>query len=245
MRDNPFDPRNRQRRFGDPDLTRRILERTSGRACARAERSLAGRWDRDLEPVDAQLLAGHLERCAACRSLSLIHERLPAVLMQLSEREPGPAFTAAVLAATCGQQPAACRQGFPDARTSGPSAGLERWAVRLRERLERAWERPRIAFEAAWVATALVSLLVWSPLTPESAPDQVGRIVQAGAGALPELVAGAGRQVDATVSGAGKFLGSAIAWVDARLNDVQLFLGPTEDLQPEDTNGARAPVRGL
>ena len=62
MKDNPFDPRARQRRFGDPDLTRRILEQTSGSACARAEELLAGRWDGDPDPVAAELLAAHLDR---------------------------------------------------------------------------------------------------------------------------------------------------------------------------------------
>ena len=45
MTGNPFDSRDRQRRFDDPDLTRRILDQTSGGACGRAEALIGSRWD--------------------------------------------------------------------------------------------------------------------------------------------------------------------------------------------------------
>lgn len=199
MNGNPLDPRHRQRRFGDPDLTRRILARTSGSACGRAEELLGARWDGALAAGDRELLGAHLERCAACRELALILDRLQPLLPGLAEREPGPAFTARVLARTVGSQPVEDpRQLAADGSLApgGPSSGsrrgrsgpLERAALALQERLRRAWQRPRFALEAAWTVAALAALLVWGPLAPRGVPEQASVLVRAGAGTVPELV---------------------------------------------------------
>ncbi len=192
MNGNPFDPRDRSRRFQDPDLTRRILDRTSGRACDRAEQLLGARWDAAPDPADAQLLDAHLERCPACRELVLILDRLQPLLPGLAEREPGPAFTARVLARTAGSQPvpeATARPGLaggPD-RPGGPGL-LERAWLELGNRARRAWCRPRFALEAAWTVATLLALLVWGPLAPDGVPRQADQVVRAGAAAVPEAV---------------------------------------------------------
>jgi len=175
---NPFDPRERQRRFGDPELTRRILDRTSGRACGRGEELLGARWDGALDPLDAELLAAHLETCPACRELATVLDRLQPLLPRLAERDPGPAFTARVLARTSGRR-------LP--RTARLVTRLEGLAVALQAGLRRAWNRPRFALEAAWTAAALVSLLVWSPLAPANAGRQATALGEAGAGLMPGL----------------------------------------------------------
>jgi hypothetical protein len=176
---NPFDSHDRRRRFDDPDLTRRILDQTSGRACGRAEELLGGRWDGMLAAGDQELLMGHLDRCPACRELSLILDRLQPALPGLAEREPGPAFTARVLARTSRRQP------VPNTRYPGR---LERLAERLEHGLRRLWQRPRFALEAAWTAATLAALLVWGPLAPADAPDQAANLVRSGSAAVPELV---------------------------------------------------------
>ncbi len=178
---------NWQKRFDDADLTRRILDRTSGRACDRAEDLLGGRWDADVEDVDQHLLQGHVDGCPACRELETILDRLQPLLPGLAEREPGPAFTARVLARTSVVQPV----------PSLPAAGrLDRLARILENRLRGAWNRPRFALEAAWTAAALTALLVWSPLAPSAAPDQATGAVRAGASAAPELIAQVERLAD-------------------------------------------------
>ncbi|HOX27105.1 MAG TPA: anti-sigma factor [Candidatus Krumholzibacteria bacterium] len=206
MNGNPFDPRERQRRFADPDLTRRILDRTSGRACGRSEVLLGARWDGELDRLDAELLAGHLAHCAACRELATILERLQPMLPSLAEREPGPSFTARVLDQTSRRRPRAAR------RTSRLVARLEDLAIRLQAGLRQAWGRPRFALEAAWTAAALVSLLVWSPLAPEAASRRADAIVQAGAGVVPEANARLGRAAAAAAATGREYLEPAVAW---------------------------------
>ena len=178
MNGNPFDPRDRQRRFENPDLTRRILDRTSGRACARAEELLGARWDGDLDPADAELLAAHLEHCAGCRETALILDRLQPLMPGLAEREPGPAFTTRVLARTSGAA-APARAGLPV---------LDRVAMAVWDHLLQLWNRPRFALEAAWIAATLSTLLIWSPLAPSGAADRASNVAQAGLGLAPAVV---------------------------------------------------------
>lgn len=221
MINNPFDPGRRQRRFGDPDLTRRILDRTSGAACARAEELLGGSWDQDLEPVAAELLRRHCERCQQCRQLAAVLADLQPLLPELAEREPGRSFTAAVLSATSGQRLVAGRVGT----ASGPLGRLEALALWLQASLQRAWDRPRFALEAAWVAAALVSLLVYSPLvtplvTPQG-PARLGQAVQAGFGVVPEVVEAAEDFCRGAVSRGGQLISPAVDWTRLRLRDLQ------------------------
>ncbi|MDY0110967.1 MAG: zf-HC2 domain-containing protein [Candidatus Krumholzibacteria bacterium] len=234
MKNNPFDPRRRQRRFGDPDLTRRILDQTSGPACARAEQLLGGRWDGELERVDAELLAAHLARCGDCRALAAALERLQPLLPLLAEREPGPAFTAAVLAATSRRQAATGREPLtqiaprPRLATAASLTLLEHWAGRLQRSVRRAWERPRFALEAAWAAAAVATLLLFSPMAPAGAPArapaQVGQAVQAGVDIVPELVARIhGLAVVVQSEGRGR-LAPAVARVRSLAGEVRRYL---------------------
>lgn len=212
MNGNSFDPRRRQRRFGDRELTRRILDRTSGSACGRAEALLGGRWDHDLETGDEALLQEHLVRCAACRRLAAVLADLQPRLAALAERQPGPEFTASVLAATSGSQPVAAAAAPTTGPVRAPLRAIERWALSLQDALRRAWQRPRFALEAAWTAAALASLLVLSPLAPEQAPRQLGQVVQAGAHAVPELIEAAGRRAATTLAAGQELVAPPLAW---------------------------------
>jgi hypothetical protein len=193
MRHNPFDPRDRRRRFEDTDLTRRILDRTSGSPCDRAGQLLGARWDGPLATTDQQLLDEHLAHCAACRELALVLDHLQPLLPQLAERDPGPAFTAGVLARTTGVG------GIKPA----PTPWLDRVAARLADAAQGLWNRPRFALEAAWTATAILALLVWGPLAPAS--DQEGedpaaravQVITAGTGIAPQLADWVDRRIEA------------------------------------------------
>jgi hypothetical protein len=180
MKHNPFDPNDRRRRFEDADLTRRILDHTSGNGCARAEALLGSRWDGALETVDTDLLAGHLEHCAACRALAATLDRLQPQLARLAERPVDDAFIARVAAATVGLAGAHPR----------PVPWLDRLAGHLADLAHDLWNRPRFALEAAWTATALAALLMWSPLAPARNPaDEAADLVTAGASSAPQAVA--------------------------------------------------------
>ena len=159
-------------RFDGPDLTRRILAATSGAACARAE-SLLGE---DLDPVDRALLEGHLGRCEPCRALADALAWALLALPALAERDPGRAFTAAVLART----------------SRRPARGLVPTLERAYGWCEDLWQRPRIALEAAWVGAVVAAILIWSPVAPSGAADQAVAAVQTGGAVVPQLLREAG-----------------------------------------------------
>ena len=159
-------------RFDSPDLTRRILAATSGSACARAE----GLLGEDLDPVDRALLEGHLGRCEPCRELAhALAWALPA-LPALAERDPGRAFTAAVLART----------------SRRPARGLVPALERAYRGFEDLWQRPRIALETAWVGAVVAAILIWSPVAPSGAAEQAVAAVQTGGAVVPQLLREAG-----------------------------------------------------
>ncbi len=167
-------------RFESTDLTRRILAATSGPACARAE-SLLGE---DADPVDRALLEGHLGRCAPCRELAdALAWALPA-LPALAERDPGRAFTAAVLART----------------SRRPARGLVPAIERAYQWCADLWQRPRIALEAAWVGAVVAAILIWSPVAPSGAADHAVAAVQTGGAVVPQLL----RETEALAAPASK-----------------------------------------
>lgn len=162
-RDKPgaqrFDAREWMNGEGEPsleageadDLLAAVLEQTAGSACGRAEQLLCESMFPGLEDeheeerkFDAQLVAAHLEHCAACSALAESLRVASAVLPAFREVDPGPSFTAAVFSATTRATPA-------------PRPGLlvgwwRQWVA-----------RPRFAFELAYVATLLLVLIVGNP----------------------------------------------------------------------------------
>lgn len=192
MKHNPFDDADRSRRFQDEDLTRRILDRTSGNACERAEALLGSRWDAPLDAVEQGLLDGHLAHCAACRELALVLDGLQPRLPALAAREPGPEFTVAVMTRTVGVEGA----------RPAPTPWLERLYGRLGDWVDGLWQRPRFALEAAWTATAILALVLWSPLGGDRDPGRTASaVVTAGTGVAPRV----------------------IVWCEARLDQAQVF----------------------
>jgi len=118
-----------------PDLVAGVLVRTESEPC-RQIRDRIGEVGAP-EPVTAELMALHLETCTSCHALVAARLRLDEDLPELATMEPGPDFTAAVLALT------RHRPGW-----------RRRWQ-RYRNELE---QRPRFALEAA-AALALLLML--------------------------------------------------------------------------------------
>lgn len=187
------------------DLTRRILAATSGSACRRAEDLLArGDDDPPRDPVDQALLAGHLDRCAACRQLAEVLAWATPALPALAERDPGEAFTAAVLARTS-RRPA-----------RGLVPALERLALAAVERTGALARRPRLALEAGWVGAMLVAVLIWSPIAPSGSAEQAVAAVQSGGTLVPRLVQESVPEIEADVDAALQRLRERAAVVTAR-----------------------------
>ena len=132
------------------ELIDTVLSRTSGPPCERARARLGDLLDGALGPVDRQLVDAHLGHCADCAALAAAAARLGAELPELAELPPPPELADAVLARTRG-------------RIARPPAAAGRW----RDAVRRLLARPRIAWEAGYVAALVLWLAFgasWSPL---------------------------------------------------------------------------------
>ncbi len=173
-------PGDRDRRR-DEKFVQNVLARTSGGACAKALGLLPDLTDHRLEDLDRQLVQAHLEHCAPCRQVAVTMGWLGHLLPTMAEVDPGPVFTAAVVARTSGAlSPAekAVRAGG----NFGPAGLLDR----LGRWWQRQLEKPQFALQFAYVATVLILALTatpWSPL--KQAPGKALGLVQAGPQHIP------------------------------------------------------------
>lgn len=178
-------------------FVRDVMARTSGSPCARAETLLSDLNDGVLADLDRQLVQSHLEHCAPCRSLAVAMARLEPVLPQLAVVDPGPAFTAAVLARTSRRQHLAVP---PATARPGGVPGLM-------DRLGRWWgERiltPGFPARVAYAATVVLVLLTAVPGAPlRGVPRTALEVVIAGPAAVPAVA-------------------EASTWLDGRWADVR------------------------
>ena len=142
------------------DFAEGVLSQTSGRSCEPAHARLGDLLDGTLGPVDRQLVEAHLEHCADCAVLAAAAARLSDELPALAELPPPPELVDAVLARTHGT----ARRPVPTGLYSFPRPTRSR---RWRDVARRLFARPRIAWEAGYVAALLVWLVFgasWSPL---------------------------------------------------------------------------------
>jgi predicted anti-sigma-YlaC factor YlaD len=146
-------------------LTDAILARTSGSPCGRAEAQLGGHVDGTLNGLDRELVDAHVRACANCAALATVLTRLGDDLPAFAEMRPAPSVVNDVLARTLPRQ--------------------TRWSAAW-DRVGRASrhlvERPRIAWEAGYIAAMVVWLVFgasWSPL--RAAPVQALALIQQGA----------------------------------------------------------------
>ena len=136
-----------------PNLSTAVVARTGSTACARARTLLGAAFDEPLAAPDRTLVAGHLETCAACRAVAAALDEAATALPELAEVDPGPAFTARVLAATS-RRPVVGRLSGPLAR--GVGRAREPAALRPRGRLRadaRARSSPGATRSPAWERT--------------------------------------------------------------------------------------------
>jgi hypothetical protein len=120
---------------------------TGGATCDRARELLASIRDMVLDPTDASLLAAHAARCLECRTFAATLASITEALPTLSEWDPGPGFAAAVLART-------------SLRPAEPT-----WGDWWRAAWQRLVQRPRFAWEAAYVVTLCWLLIFGQPIT--------------------------------------------------------------------------------
>lgn len=132
-----------------PGLLRDVLERTSGSACHGARSRVCDHVDGLLVPVDDELLRLHLNHCAECAGLARVLFRLKADLPGLVESRPDDRFLAEVLA-----------------RTTRRAAAAPRWSARLADEWRRLVQRPRFAFEGAYLGSIFLVMLFGVPASP-------------------------------------------------------------------------------
>ena len=134
-----------------PDgLTEAILARTSGPPCGRARALLGDFVDGVLDDTDCDLVDAHLRHCPACTAVAAAVVRLADDLPAFAELRPDPALVGNVLA-----------------RTLTPHPPRHRFRDWMRAAGRRLLSRPRIAWEAGYVAALAVWLICgasWSPL---------------------------------------------------------------------------------
>ena len=132
------------------DLTEAILAQTSGPACGQAQALAGDLVDGALDSADRDLFDAHLRHCPACTAVLTALARLAEDLPSFAELPPDPRLVDDVLVLTRPRRP---------------------WWTVFRERMRetglRLLARPRVAWEAGYVAALMVWLICgasWSPL---------------------------------------------------------------------------------
>jgi len=171
---------NRDDRARNEQFLRDVLARTSGSGCERACEQLSDLMDGTLVGMDRELVQAHLEHCDPCRSVAVTLGWLEPLLPQMAEVDPGPAFTARVLARTTGHVQVPSR--IP-AVPVGPAG--------LMDRVGRWWDRqilrPGFAAQVAYAATVLLVILTSVPGPFREVPVKALEIVQAGPVSAPVI----------------------------------------------------------
>jgi anti-sigma factor RsiW len=127
---------------GDDDVLDRVLSRTSGSSCRRAEALLPALVDDELDAASRAIVSSHVEYCANCARLAAALQEAREVLPALAEVEPPLGFTARVLAHT--------------SHAPRRSAVAQWWL--------RVLARPRASVELAYVGAVLIVVLVGNPV---------------------------------------------------------------------------------
>ena len=168
-------------RSRNEEFVRDVLARTSGSACDRACGQLSDLMDGVLESMDRELVQAHLEHCDPCRSVAVTLGWMEPLLPAMAEIDPGPAFTARVVARTTGR-----------ARVQVPLSMAPTGPAGLMDRVGGWWERqilrPGFAAQMAYAATIILVLLTAVPGAPlKGVPGKALEIVQAGPVAAPVI----------------------------------------------------------
>jgi predicted anti-sigma-YlaC factor YlaD len=153
--------------------TASVMARTAGPACERARLLLASVVDDELAPVDRLLVGGHLARCADCRAFASVWDSVASALPSLAVLEPDASFVGDVLE-----------------RTSRRPT-WRRWADDVRAAWLRVVERPRFAWEVAYVCTLCWLLVFGNPIAAfDWTTARVGAVAKEAvirSGQIPEI----------------------------------------------------------
>lgn len=187
-------------------------------SCARFEEMLFAAIDGPLADADARNLARHTEGCERCRALQELMAAgdppdLPADLAESILAATSPAWSRTFAWLDAGLRELDSMQpdeGFVDdvlAATSGPRRRAEgpAFVVRLRSRWARLLQRPRLAFEAAYVGSLaiVVAAGLGAAPSPVSALDALRQIrderVQPAAASAADRTVAFGARVGAAI----------------------------------------------
>jgi anti-sigma factor RsiW len=130
------------------DLTRFIMDSTSGSACPQAQSELCDCVDGILDHGSRELVSLHLASCPECRGLAAVLMELNQSLPEMAALAPDERFVEDVIALTSGR-PA--------------PVPVVRPRIDFREMWLRWIRRPRFAWEAAYVGAMLVLLILGNP----------------------------------------------------------------------------------
>ena len=170
----------------DEALTRAVLARTTLDACEQSVERIPDWIDGTLEPLDAELVAGHAAHCVECGARATVMRALAADLPTLIEIEADEHFVDDVMAATADRLPdwadnalAAFAEIEPDAQflkdvmaaTAYKTPALS-WGARIEQWVVGLMQRPRIAWEGAYIATMFLVLLIGFPGSPLAGVSQ-------------------------------------------------------------------------
>jgi anti-sigma factor RsiW len=132
-----------------PDtLTAGILNRTSGPVCSEAERRLCDWIDGVSNKDGGAVISIHLLHCPSCSALAGSLRELNHILPEMALLQPDASFAADVLKATS-DRPAAAGAG-------ASVTGVRQWWRGM-------MQRPRFAWEAAYVGALLVLIALGNP----------------------------------------------------------------------------------
>lgn len=170
-----------QHEIVDEDLMRAVMSRTAANGCEQSVGRLPGWIDGALESLDAELVASHVAHCDECASLAAVMRAMTTDLPQLAEVEVDARFVDDVMAATADRLPAwadstlaAFAEVEPDERfladvmaaTAYEKSPVMHWVARVEAWLAAMLQRPRIAWEGAYVMSVVLVLLVAFPGSP-------------------------------------------------------------------------------
>jgi predicted anti-sigma-YlaC factor YlaD len=170
----------------DETLTQAVLNRTTNDACEQSADRIPDWIDGALDTLDAELVAGHVAHCGDCKVLANVMQAMAIDLPALAEIQPDPSFADDVMAATADRLPdwadqalaafaevESARQFLTDvmAATSYKMPTLS-WGARFEQWLAGLMQRPRIAWEGAYVATMFLVLLIAFPGSPLAGVSQ-------------------------------------------------------------------------
>jgi hypothetical protein len=140
----------------DRDFLKEVLDLTSGPACARVRDALCDFIDKKRNSPEDQLVRAHLKGCPECACLAYSLDKMKMELLSQAEMDPGREFAAEVV------------REF--SRAAAERERRNRFSDPWGDRFRRWWtvlsQRPRFAWEAAYIGTILIVLALGNPLSP-------------------------------------------------------------------------------